>query len=194
MRARANSGWTTIEVLIASVLAVVVVGKVALVMDSSFDASAEQSADMFLDDKTEQVLDQIALAIMGSDRGTLLPTIDDVHSSGIKYKFSMGLEGGEVVWSDQEEIELEGAADVVWKANPDKDDERRAVWTGLVRPLLEGEIPNGVDDNGNGLIDENGLSFVLDGDSVLIRLTLEREDTDGRIVNRTVEARVTCRN
>ena len=174
-------------------LALVLFAKVAVVMRTSFKATADESSTMHLDDKAQQVIDSIALAIMGSDRGTLLPSIDDIHSTGMKYKFSLGIDNGEVVWSDQEEIELE-QSNVVWKENPDEAEERRVSWTTMVRPLLEGEVPNGLDDNGNGIIDENGLSFVLDGDSVLIRLTLERIDENGNASTRSVDARVTCRN
>ena len=45
-----------------------------------------------------------------------------------------------------------------------------------------------------GLIDEDGLSFVLDGDRVVIRLTLRRPEVGGRTVVQTVESVVTIRN
>ena len=61
-------------------------------------------------------------------------------------------------------------------------------------PFLAGELPNGMDDNGNGLIDEKGLSFVVDRDSVTIRLTLERVSNDGSVISKTVQSTVTCRN
>jgi hypothetical protein len=63
-----------------------------------------------------------------------------------------------------------------------------------VRELLEGELPNGLDDNGNGLIDESGLSFEIDGDTITIRLTLERFDAEGTLITRTVETAVTLKN
>ena len=67
------------------------------------------------------------------------------------------------------------------------------VWSSLVRPLLEGEIQNGKDDNGNGLIDEQGLTFVIDGRAIRMRLTIGR---DGESVTheRTVAASVVPRN
>ena len=97
------------------------------------------------------------------------------------------------MWSDPEEIRLDGSA-VEWRENPGTADERRVTWTTLVSPLLSGETINGVDDNGNGLVDEEGLSFVLDGDSVRIRLTIRRPEVDGRTVEQTVESVVCIRN
>ena len=50
------------------------------------------------------------------------------------------------------------------------------------------------DRNENGVIDERGLSFQVDGDSVTIRMTLEQADTEGELVTSTVQTTVTCRN
>ncbi len=36
----------------------------------------------------------------------------------------------------------------------------------------QGELDNGVDDNGNGLIDETGLAFAFDGDVCTILLVM----------------------
>jgi len=63
-----------------------------------------------------------------------------------------------------------------------------------VREFTEGEIANGNDDNGNGLIDERGLSFELVGQTLNIRITLERLDSDQRPLVRTVETSVRLRN
>ena len=43
-------------------------------------------------------------------------------------------------------------------------------------PYHHGELPNGMDDNGNGLIDERGLAFVVHDDHCIhVLVTLERE-------------------
>jgi hypothetical protein len=201
MRTPAHSrraGWTLIEVVLASTLALGVVTKAAFVMHAALGLAGDESASMHYEDQARRVMDQIALAVMGSDRDSLVPTVDELHTDHITYRFSLGLEDGEVVWSDPEEIRLDAGAGnggvVEWRENPDAANERRAVWTNLVSPLLEGETINGVDDNGNGLIDEDGLSFVLDGSRVVIRLTLRRPEVDGRTVQETVERVVTCRN
>ena len=60
--------------------------------------------------------------------------------------------------------------------------------------LLEGELPNGIDDNGNGLIDEPGFSIDFEGRAVNVRLSLERRGATGRNILRTAETRVRLRN
>lgn len=192
---RSQAGLTLIELLIAGVLTIAVVVKAAYVVDTALGVANDETASMHYEDQARRVLDRIALAVMGSDRETLLPQIEEIHSNSIRYSFSLGLEDGAVVWSDPEEISLDaGNSSIQWRENPDAADERRAVWSNLVSPLLEGELINGADDNGNGLIDEDGLSFVLEGQSVVIRLTLRRPEVDGRLVQETVEAVVHCRN
>jgi hypothetical protein len=63
-----------------------------------------------------------------------------------------------------------------------------------VRDFLEGELPNGVDDNRNGLIDESGLTFVIESGVVRVLLTLEREGRGGESLTYTRESVVHCRN
>lgn len=55
-------------------------------------------------------------------------------------------------------------------------------------------IMDGVDNNGNGLIDEEGLSFELDGSTLIIRLALEKVDHKGRTHTVSNETSVTFRN
>ena len=101
----------------------------------------------------------------------------------------------EVVWSDPERISLdEPGRRVVCEEDLDTELERSTTWTNVARPFLEGELPNGVDDNGNGLVDERGLTFTLDGNSVRIRLTMERDGPGDETILKTVETVVTIRN
>ena len=192
-----RAGWTLIEVLLASSFTIGVVTKAALVMNSALGLASNESASMHYEDQARRVMDRIALAIMGSDRDTLFPQIEELHINSIRYTFSLGLEDGDVVWSAPEEIRFQNGAttgSVEWAENPGAAEERRVVWSNLVSPLLEGEEINGADDNGNGLIDEDGLSFVLEGNRIVIRMTLRRPEVDGRLVQETVEQVVTCRN
>jgi len=194
-KGKSNSGWTLLEVSMASLLVTVVMGKAVFVMRSALTLASEESAALHYEDQARMVIDRIALAIMGSDREALLPQIEEVHSNSVIYRFSLGMEDGLVVWSPPEQIRLGGGGtEVEWLESPGAAEERQVIWTNMVSPLLEGEIINGVDDNGNGLIDEDGLSFVVDGQRVIIRLTIQRPELNGRSVQETVESIVTCRN
>ena len=189
-----KAGFTLIEVLFAMALVCIVVAKVTMLLNSAQNANTKQSAAMALEDQARRVLDQIAYAVMSADRETLLPGQESpLYSPNVRYQISLGVEDGEVVWGDLEEISEDGSQ-VVWRQNPGAPEERRVAWCNVVRQLLEGEVVNGVDDNGNGLVDETGLSFTLDRDAVWIRLCLERMNKDGTAATETVETLVTCRN
>jgi prepilin-type N-terminal cleavage/methylation domain-containing protein len=192
-----RAGFTIMEVAIALVLVAVVSIKVALLLDMASTSETEDAAEMALEDQTRRVLDQIAFAVMGANRETLFPDPESpTYSEEVQYEVSIGVEDGEVVWGDPEQIGLEDGNDtrVLWLQNPGELEERRVVWCNVVRPFLEGEVMNGVDDNGNGLVDEKGLNFTLQGNMVAIRLSLERVRTGGEVITNTVETQVTLRN
>ena len=188
-----RAGWTLVELLLAAGLTGLVMAKAAFVLREAFRAAGRSTATMHSEDQARAVMERISLAVMGSDKDSLFPGVESVHSSAIRYSMSLGLENGELVWSDPEEIRLDGTS-IQWRENPDAAEERRVTWSNIVSPLLAGETVNGVDDNGNGLVDEDGLSFVLEGDSVRIRLTIQRPEVDGRTVPQTVESVVYLRN
>jgi prepilin-type N-terminal cleavage/methylation domain-containing protein len=189
-----RAGFTAIELSIVLVLLVIVAIKAAMLFDFAAKSQIEDTAELALEDQARRTLDQVAFAVMGANRETLFPDPDSPnHDSRVWYEVSLGVEDGEVVWGDPEEIS--GAnSQVVWSQNPGQADERRVVWSNVVRPFLEGEIQNGQDDNQNGLIDENGLNFTLQGNRVTIRLTLERAQPSGGVHTQSVETSVTLRN
>ena len=113
----------------------------------------------------------------------------------IRYQISMGVEDGVAVWSDPEVIGLSPeTGQVYWGQNVGEVNERVVVWANTVSEMLEDELMNGVDDNGNQLVNELGLAFSLDDRSVTIRLSLEREAEEGKNIQVTRETTVTCRN
>jgi type II secretory pathway pseudopilin PulG len=192
-----TSGLSILELLLALGLFGVVAVKAALVLNSANDSYEENTAKMSLEDKARRTLDQIAYAIMGSDRETLFPEADSpLFTDSLEYSLSLGVdEDGNVIFDDPEEIGLSEDEDqVLWRKNPDTPEETRVAWCNVVRPFLEGELMNGDDDNENGIIDEKGLAFVMDRDSVTIRLSLECPTADGGTVTQTVETTITLRN
>ena len=197
LRQKARRGFTAIEAVFAVALLAVIITKVALVMDSASDAYTSESRQAALEDQARRVLERIALAVMGSDREGLNPeSFAPTSSNQLTYQVNLGVQDGQVVWSDPERITTAGAQaeQVVWFENPGAPAERRVVWANIARPFLEGEFANGVDDNNNGLVDESGLSFDIDGSKVAIRLTLSQPGSEGQELVRTVETEATCRN
>lgn len=191
-----RSGLTIIELSISMLLLVVVGFKVSLLLGLAAEADQESTARIVLEDQAMRLLDQVSFAVMGANRETLFPDpASPTYSERVTYEVSLGVEDGAVVWGDKEEIKMSAQdGQVVWLSKPGEVDELRVVWTNIVRPLLGGELPNGIDDNGNGLVDESGLNFTLQGNTVQIRLTLERMDASGDLVDESVETQVTLRN
>jgi prepilin-type N-terminal cleavage/methylation domain-containing protein len=194
---RRRAGFTIIEVSIAIVLLVIISIKITMLLEMAAEAESTDSADIALEDQARRTLDQIAFAVMGANRETLFPDPESpTFSEEVQYEVSLGVQGGVVVWGDPERIGVNAIdeSQVVWIENPETAEERRVVWCNVVRPFLEGEELNGVDDNNNGIIDEKGLNFTLQGNMVWIRLSLERVKSTGEVVTKTIDTRVTLRN
>ena len=193
--ASTKGGFTLLELMLALALLGIVMYKGLFVVSNAVKSSSEITTDVIVEDQARKVLNQIAALVMSSDRDSLNPVAAaPLSSEDIGYRVNLGLQDGEIVRGDPELIGMEeDIQQVFWSKNPETPEEVRVVWSNLVAPYLEGEIPNGMDDNGNGLIDEKGLSFVIDRNAVTIRLTLDRV-VEGRPVTKTVQTTVTCRN
>lgn len=195
-RARPSSGFSLVEAIIALALIGLVVTKLTVVMGDAQEAHHQETTSMALEDQAMELIDKIAYAIVGSSRSSLDPNpAVPFFSPRMRYAISLGVEDGKVVWGDPEEIGLvEEEGELYWGQNLGLESERRVVWANTVSQLLEDELPNGEDDNGNELADELGLCFVLEGSKVTIRLTLERVDESGERIQVRRETEVTVRN
>lgn len=193
---RTRAGFTLLETIISVGLVALVVTNIVMAMDSSTKAYQAGASRVEVEDQARRTLDRIALAVMGSSREGLAPGQEfPLDTASLTYQLNLGYQDGEVVWSDPERIEREEqAAQITWSKNPDVAGEQRVVWTKWVRDYMQGEVQNGVDDNGNGLIDEKGLSFTIEENLVTIRLTLEKIGPDGHPVTVPLETQVDVRN
>lgn len=191
-----RAGFTLLEVLISlSLLAVLSWQGLAFVQHTGNTARRE-SSEVVVEDQARVLLDRIALAILGANRETLIPeSLAPWSASDLHYQVQLGLQDGEVVWGAPEEIaHAPDIREVFWAESPGTEEERRIVWARLVAPFIANELPNGVDDNGNGLIDESGLTFVVDRNAVEVWLTLETVSSEGVTATHTAHTVVTCRN
>lgn len=191
-----RDGFTLIEMMITVSLVGLVMVNVWMVLRESSDAYSARTVDYDAEVQAQRTLDRICEALIGaSDSSLQIALPNPLSDSHLDFEINIGFEDGQPVFGEPQRIELEQDADaVVWTEDPGAEEQRRAVWTRHVRDLLEGEIVNGEDDNGNGLIDERGLSFSRQGDLIVVQLTIEREGPEGALVTKTVEARITCRN
>jgi len=194
---RACAGFTLVELMVSVSLLTLVGANIYMVLADSSKVYRSQSANNETEVKVRRTLDRIALAIMGASRETLYTTsVAPASASVLNFESNKGMVNGEEVWSDPQQIALrnEDTRQVAWYENPGAVEERKIVWAKYISEFSKGEIPNGLDDNGNGLVDEQGLSFDLNGNSVTIRLTMQRPAPDGTLVTKELFTTVTCRN
>ncbi len=195
---RVLRGFTLLELLIAMVLFGMIGANIFMAMGSSTAAYKAGTSRSDIEFQADQTLDRIALAIMGSSKDTLFsPNEFPAAHSQLFFQRSLGYQTqmNSKILGEQESVGIEpGTSQIVWKERPGAPDERRIVWTNWARAFLAGEEANGLDDNANGLVDERGLAFSIDGDLVTIQLTLERTLDDGSVLPYSVQTQVTCRN
>ena len=63
-----------------------------------------------------------------------------------------------------------------------------------VAEFFEGELSNGLDDNGNGVIDEADLNIHRAGDVLNIRLTVQDSLGQNVVLTRTLQTSTRLRN
>lgn len=184
-----------IETMIGLAILTLVMLNVSTIVRSTSDVYQSGAILSRLEDQAEETMDRLCMAVISMRAEDLLIPLPPLSASAIDYEVLMGVEDGAAIWGDPARIELQvERGQVVWSENPGTEAERRVVWTRWVPEFLEREVPNGVDDNGNDLFDEAGLTFGMDGGQVVICLTLRRSDEGDTVYTRTFERRVTCRN
>lgn len=213
-RGKTRRGATLIETVFAVSLLVVVAGSVASISSSSSSLFRSSMVSVEIDAAGRRALQVISEELLrtGSTAVTPLAVTTASGSDEIDYQPAVDAVGTTVQWGDPSSIELEleggelddgldndgdGLVDerqVVLIRNPGAVDEKRRVLCKGVSEMLAGEVDDNDDDNGNGIVDEAGLSFHLVGDVMEVRLTLQRMDRDGRVVERTLETAVRLRN
>ena len=191
-----RAGFTVVEVVIGVSILAIILGNIYMLQRASNDAYESGVFGSALEDGADTAMDRIALAVMS----TSIDRLDEVLEapqfvSAIDYEVVLDVVDGEPVLGTPERIEFESdGGEIVWTRNPGEEDELDIVWTRYVPQMFEGEEVNALDDNGNGVADENGLAFNKDANQITIRLTLSRMDSNQVQYTRTRSRRVTCRN
>jgi len=190
-----------------------VIGSVLAVMRTSTRAYGVGTTDARLEGLASQTLDQIAGRLRSSQLATMTPTLSAPFSSTtITFQPSVGIAAGLTQWGPVETIWLEASPNdpnngvddngdgfvdecrINWVQDAGGPGERTVVWANGVSEYLRSETLDTTDQNGNGLVDEQGLCFDFDGTSVIVRLTLQARDASGVVLTRTVQERVYFRN
>lgn len=194
MRRRRQAGFTLLEMMIAlSIfgLAGVSVHQVVRAFARSHDSSMVR---MDLDVEGARAMDRIVEALRAADAGDLASVpAAPLWASTVTFRRNLGFEGAESTWSPVERVELTGG-EVTWVEAPGDPAERELYSCENVAALLEGELTNLADDNGNQLFDEAGFSMTYEDGLLWIGLTLTRQDGEGRQVERSWTTCVRARN
>ncbi len=130
--ARRHGGFTLLELVIATALLSLVLGAMGLVQMRARDASRVGMAREQLETLCRRTLDRAAEELQGVGHSLLFPDPSTNLGTGtITYQHPTAVSaGGVVTWDTPSRLALE---------------------------LAPGEIDNGIDDNGDGLIDERHL-------------------------------------
>jgi hypothetical protein len=206
-------GFTLLEVVIGATLMALLLAAIGMTVLQGGDAYETGAAIGAAEVKARRVLDRVASELAAAEADSLDPQpAGPLGSSSIAFRRATGIAGGAASWSNTMRIEfaydpgeLDDGADndgddlvdegrLVLTEDDGLPSERSVVLTSFVREYLEGEAPNGNDDNGNGLLDERGVSFELVGETLMIQLSLERFDSDNNLLTRTVGTGIRLRN
>jgi len=212
-RARHGGGYTLLEMAIALVVLASVLGAMVTIGRSSDRTYQTGTTAAHLEAQAETAIERIVSDLRIARLSSLTP--DPTPGSGtssIEYVQPVGITNGVVQYGpprrlafERDPRELDDGIDndgdglidegaVVLTDNVGGAPEHRQVITRWVRKLAAGEIANGADDNGNGLVDEPGFLVERFDETIVIRLTLERKDGEGRLRCRTAQTSVRMRN
>ncbi|MEN8150098.1 MAG: hypothetical protein ABFS86_09755 [Planctomycetota bacterium] len=208
-------GFTIVEMAIS----MVVLAGLAIVLGSVMDTGLgayQSSSPAVVTQITHRTLDKIAdrIAFAGFETLVLVPEEEGLEPDGAEVSFyrclgsTAGLkdwsEGRRIFWrpedtdpTDKIDNDGDGSVDegmVVLVLDEGMPTESTVVLARGVARHLEGELPNGVDDNGNGFVDERGLLLEIQDRAVQISLTLERTGRDGQPVVTTARTLVALKN
>lgn len=213
-------GTTMVELLVAALIMTSVLGAIGVTVLAGTRSYEEGVAKADVDAQARRLVSRIAEEFLTASRASLTDGAamwsggdEDDGEVEFRYLQVMGGAGGVAQLSPQRRVRLDyvqGELDDGFDNNGNGlVDECRILLTldtgtamevgigGFVREFLQGETGgNDVDDNGNGLNDERGLCMTFDGDTntLMVRLTIERLTSQGRLVTSTAETSVLLRN
>ncbi|MCW8131034.1 MAG: prepilin-type N-terminal cleavage/methylation domain-containing protein [Planctomycetota bacterium] len=212
-RRAAARAMTLLEAMVATVILAVLLGGVFSFLVSARDHFESVTIESDLRDRSRIVMDFICTELRQASAATV--EINDspttLSGSKIAFKKAIGFAGGA--------LQVGPANAFTWVLSPDAGvpGEEETIEEGYIRysdgigdrdlndncsALLEGEVEDGIDNNGNGAADEKGLYFQRKTDATnkivpeaIVRLTLIKRDRYRRVIYETSsEAAITFRN
>lgn len=207
---KGRRGMSLVELAIAGMLLAIVLGSVTMVGRTSEKAYKVGAATSHLESRVAQAMERIVGELrIAIDSSLSLPPLG--FEDEVTYVQATGIELGTVQTTSLRRIAFEYEAGELDNGIDDNGNdlvdegqivliedvnglEHRHVITRWVPEFLEGELENGDDDNDNDLVDEPGFVLVRDGDTIVVRLTLEKRTTEGAVVRRSAQTSIRPRN
>jgi type II secretory pathway pseudopilin PulG len=213
IRVGRRAGFTVIELMISTVMLSTILFAIGLTVLTGKQNFRQGITQAVLESRAQRALDRIVGELQGAQANSITPVpTAPLGSSSLQFRVCTGYDGTAQTWGPWMRIaRVADPLDSPDGVDNDSDglvDEGQVVLTrdvgganqaitlvdGVCR-YLEGEKGNGLDDNGNGLTDEAGLSFVVDANGTLtIRLSLAAVDPRGKPLIQTAETSVHMRN
>lgn len=217
---RSRRGTTMVELLIAALIMTSVLGAIGMTVLAGTRSYEEGVARADVDSQARRLVSRVAEEFLTASRSTLIEGAqlwsggaEDDGDVELRYRQVTGGAGGVQQLGTERRVRLDyvpGEIDDGIDNNGNSlVDECRILLSmdtataaevsigGFVREFLQGESSGSdADGNGNGLADERGLCMTFDDETntVMVRLTIERLTSQGRLVTSTAETSVLLRN
>lgn len=209
---RGERGLTLVEIAISMVLLTALMLALGKVLDAgmgSYQSTSPAVTGQLAHRSVEKVVGHLSAAGIETVQVGPMPTPD---GSILTFANCLGSVAGEKVWGPSNYLEWredpedptdgtdndgDGIVDegmVVLRMDVGLPSQTTTVLARGVARHLAGEKTNGIDDNGNGHVDEKGLLVEIRERALRIHLTLVRQGKDGRPIERTARAVVAMRN
>jgi len=204
---------TLLEVMVAVVILAGVLTTAFAVMRTSQNAFSYGVSLAVCETRARQVVDGVADMLVDTGTGQINPDLTSVtYCSSLEFRRCVGYGAGAVQWGPLHRIEWQqdpadpddgidndsdGLVDegrVVWTRNIGEANQSASVLAENVAAYLEGETPDGSDENGNGMSDERGFCLRRAGNEVNIYITIQGRDKKFGLLQATVVSSVRLRN
>ncbi len=210
-RAGTQAGFTLVEAAVAGALTILLLSSAVLAARGGMGAFRATQDTSGAETRVRRALARIVFELLSAGGSELLPNPSgDFGTSDLQFRKPIGLTGTTPDWGPTMRLAFERAPgelddDLDNDGNGLIDDgllvftrdvggnEFRVILCRNVAEMLEGEIPNGADDNANDVRDEAGFNVHRVGDVLFVRLSVQEPMETGTIV-RTLETSVRLRN
>lgn len=208
-----RAGYTLVELALVATILTVALGSLTLFSRNTTSAINSGASQAELDAELRRTLHRITEELLPSGMAVIAPQPMPVEGgTAITYRRSEGQVNGRIRWGNPRRLafvlepgEVNDGLDNNGNGLVDEGMVQLTLDEGLqtqqtvtlchgVRKLGRREEDNDQDDDEDGLVDEPGLAFRLDGNVLRLSLTLERLDPQRHPVAQTLETVVQPRN